>query len=81
MKNNKKKLITVLTISIALVGVVVLAFNNGLISKLKSNMDSLLSTILVGNNFVNTYSSALARKQTESFRQHHSQFWPWAGHT
>lgn len=31
-----------------------------LISKLKSNMDSLLSTILVGNNFVNTYSSALA---------------------
>ena len=31
-----------------------------LISKLKSNTDSLLSTILVGNNFVNTYSSALA---------------------
>lgn len=31
-----------------------------LISKLKSNIDSLLSTILVGNNFVNTYSSALA---------------------
>ena len=38
MKNNKKKLITVLTISIALVGVVVLAFNNGLISKLKSSI-------------------------------------------
>ena len=34
--------------------------NATLISKLKSNMDSLLSTILVGNNFVNTYSSALA---------------------
>lgn len=31
-----------------------------LISKLKSNTDSLISTILVGNNFVNTYSSALA---------------------
>ena len=31
-----------------------------LISKLKSNTDSLISTILVGNNFVNTYASALA---------------------